>query len=129
VAWVSGETTDGLVTGLAEVAQAVGVADPDGDSIISALRLRDYLQARHDPALLVIDNATDADQVRRFLPGAGCTAVIVTSTDHALAGLGTVVEVSVFDRDQSVTYLHERTGLGDREGAERVAEELAIFGR
>jgi hypothetical protein len=41
VAWVSGETTDVLVAGLAEVARAVGVADPDGDSVTSALRLRD----------------------------------------------------------------------------------------
>jgi len=124
VAWVSAETTDVLVADLAEVARAVGVADPDGDSITSALRLRDYLQARRDPALLVIDNATDADQVRRLMPGAGCTAVVVTSTDRALIGLGIAVDVSGFDRDQSLTYLHARTGLHDREGADRVAEEL-----
>jgi AAA domain-containing protein len=124
VAWVSAETTDVLVADLARVARAVGAADPDGGSVTSALRLRDYLQARQDRALLVIDNAVDADVVRRFVPGTGATAVIVTSTDHALAQLGTAVEVSVFDRDQSLTYLHARTGLNDREGAGRVAEEL-----
>lgn len=124
VAWVSAETTDELVADLAEVARAVGVADPEGDSITSARRLRDYLQTRQDQALLVIDNAVDADAVRRFVPVTGCTEVIVTSTDHALAQLGTAVDVSVFDRDQSLTYLHARTGLDDREGADRFAEEL-----
>lgn len=72
----------------------------------------------------MIDNATDADQVRRFVPSVGCTAVIVTSTDHALVQLGTAVDLSVFERQQSLTYLHARTGLDNREGADRVAEEL-----
>ncbi len=36
VAWVSAETTDTLIAGLDEVARAVGVADPEGDSATSA---------------------------------------------------------------------------------------------
>jgi tetratricopeptide (TPR) repeat protein len=124
VAWVSAGTTDGLVAGLDDVARAVGVADPDGDSAKSAVLLRRYLQTLEHPALLVIDNAMDADQVRRFVPVTGATRVIVTSTDHALAQLGTLVSISVFDRAQSLMYLRQRTGLNDDIDADRVAEEL-----
>ncbi len=126
VAWVSAETTDTLVTGLAEVARAVGVADPEGDSIVSARRLRAELQTRDQPAVLVIDNAVDADAVRRFLPVTGPTRVIVTSTDQMSYGqLGVAVDVSVFDRAQSCDYLRARTGrLDEEQDADRVAEEL-----
>ncbi|MDQ3760628.1 MAG: ATP-binding protein [Actinomycetota bacterium] len=124
VAWVSAETTDNLVADLDEVARAVGVADPEGDSTTSAVRLCTHLQTRQDPALLVIDNAADADQVRRFIPVTGASQVIVTSTDQAVAQLGYLVKVSVFNRAQSLTYLRSRTGLDDDEGADRVAEEL-----
>ncbi|MGH3779937.1 MAG: tetratricopeptide repeat protein [Pseudonocardiaceae bacterium] len=124
VAWVSAETTDTLIAGLDEVARAVGVADPEGDSTTSAVRLRDHLQTRQDGALVVIDNAADADQVRHFVPVTGVCQVIVTSIDQAVAQLGNLVNISEFDRGQSLTYLRSRTGLDDDEGANRVAEEL-----
>jgi hypothetical protein len=38
VAWVSAATEDSLLSGLAEVARALGVEDPDGDSTVSAMR-------------------------------------------------------------------------------------------
>jgi hypothetical protein len=41
VAWVSAATPDSLLSGLADIARAVGVEDPDGDSAASAARLRD----------------------------------------------------------------------------------------
>jgi hypothetical protein len=124
VMWVSADTTDGLVAGFDAVARAVGVADPGGDSTQSAVLLRSYLQTREEDALLVIDNAVDADQVRRFVPVTGTTRVIITSTDHALAKLGTPVDISVFDRAQSLIYLRDRTGLAESEKADRIAEEL-----
>ncbi|MGH3572455.1 MAG: FxSxx-COOH system tetratricopeptide repeat protein [Pseudonocardiaceae bacterium] len=124
VAWVSAGTGGGCVGGLAEVARAVGVADSEGDSTASAVNLRAHLQTRDEPALLVIDNAADVEELAPLLPVVGPTQVIITSTDQVFRQLGAAIEVSVFDRDQSLTYLHARTGLEDREGADRVAEEL-----
>jgi len=46
VGWVNAESRDMLLVGLARVADAVGVADPEGDSARSAVRLREHLQAR-----------------------------------------------------------------------------------
>ena len=52
VGWVSAETDSTLLADLARIAQAVGVADPDGDSTESAARLREHLITRAGPSLL-----------------------------------------------------------------------------
>jgi tetratricopeptide (TPR) repeat protein len=124
VGWVNAETRDVLVDGLKRVAEGLGVADPEGDSLESARRLRAYLQTRTEKGLLVLDNATDPDGLRPFLPATGGTQVVVTTTDRAFAELGQPVDVSAFARPQSVGYLRARTGLADEDGADAVAQEL-----
>ena len=124
VGWVNAETPDVLLDGLARVADALGVADPEGDSLESARRLRVHLQTRADHGLLVFDNATDPDGLRAFLPATGGTQVVVTTTDRAFAALGQPVNVSAFTRPQSVSYLRARTGLADDDGADTVADQL-----
>ena len=124
VGWVNAETRDVLLDGLKRVAEGLGVADPEGDSLESARRLRAYLQARAGEGLLVLDNATDPDGLRPFLPATGGTQVVVTTTDRAFAALGQPVDVSAFTRPQSAGYLRERTGLADEDGADAVAQQL-----
>jgi hypothetical protein len=124
VGWVSAETRDVLLEGLRRVAEGLGVADPQGDSLESARRLRACLQARAGPGLLVFDNAADPDGLRPFLPATGGTQVVITTTDRAFAGLGQLVEVAAFTRPQSAGYLRARTGLADEDGADAVAREL-----
>jgi hypothetical protein len=124
VGWVNAETRDVLLDGLKRVAEGLGVADPEGDSLESARRLRACLQTRAGEGLLVFDNATDPDGLRPFLPATGGTQVVVTTTDRAFAGLGQPVDVSAFTRPQSAGYLRERTGLADEDGADAVAQEL-----
>ena len=126
VGWVNAETRDVLLNGLKRVADALGVADPEGDSEESARRLRAHLQTRAGEGLLVFDNATDPDGLREFLPATGGTQIVITTTDRAFAfaGLGLPVDVSAFTRPQSVGYLRARTGLADRDGADTVAHQL-----
>lgn len=124
VGWVNAESRDSLLGDLARLAEAAGVADPEGDSVESARRLRDHLAVRASESLLVLDNAADPDMVRPFLPAAGSTQVVITSTSRAFTGFGRPVDVSEFSRYESVGYLATRTGLGDRDGAAAVAEEL-----
>jgi tetratricopeptide (TPR) repeat protein len=124
VGWVNAESRDTLLAGLARIAEATGVGDPQGDSLESARKLKEHLQTRPDDSLLVFDNASDPDQLRPFLPAIGKTQVVVTTTDRGFTELGRPVEVPVFSRLESVDYLAERTGLADRAGAAAVAEEL-----
>lgn len=121
---MSAESLDALLAGLALVAEATGVADPEGDSARSAQRLRDYLETRTFPGLLVFDNAADPDALRPFLPATGGTQLVVTSTDRAFADWGALVDVSVFTRPESVRYLAERTSLDDLPGADAVSSQL-----
>lgn len=124
VGWVNAETRDGMVAGLARVAQRLGVADPEGDSLESARLLRDHLSTRTGASLLVFDNATDPDELRPLLPATGDTQVVVTSTDRSFAEFGEAVDVESFSRAESLAYLQERTGLNDEVGANAVAAEL-----
>ena len=124
VGWVPAETSDALLTGLARVADRLGVADPDGDSRESARRLQEHLSTRPGTSLLVLDNAADPDVVRPFIPAAGRTQVIITSTDQAFTELGEPVAVTPFSRPESAAYLAARTELDDQDGAEEVATVL-----
>ncbi|WP_415640917.1 tetratricopeptide repeat protein, partial [Skermania piniformis] len=124
VLWLNAEESDGLLADLAAAADALGVADPEGDSTKSARRLRDTLSARREPGLLVFDNATDPDRLRAFLPVAGPVRVVITSTDQTFAELGKRLPLDVFHRDESVDYLARVTGLEDPSGADALAIEL-----
>ncbi|MFJ2665708.1 tetratricopeptide repeat protein [Nocardia fluminea] len=126
VGWVGAETRDSTLAGLAEIATQLKVADPDGDSLISARRLRDHLNsARGLEGVLVFDNATGPDFLSEFLPTGGGVRVVITSTDRAFAGLGELVDAATgFDRTESLGYLHAATGLDDPTGSDILATEM-----
>jgi tetratricopeptide (TPR) repeat protein len=125
VGWVNADSRDSMLADMARVADAMGVADPDGDSLESARRLRAHLETRIGHGLVVFDNAADPDVLRPFLPAAGSTQVVITSVDRAFTELGTAVDVVVYSRSESLAYLAERTTVVDHDGAEAVASELA----
>jgi tetratricopeptide (TPR) repeat protein len=126
VAWINAETRDTLITGLAEVAELLELPAPDqaGDSLKAALLLRDHLNTRTADGLLVFDNATSPGDLRPFLPAAGPTQVVVTSTSESFRSLGTLVRVTRFDRAQSLEFLAARTGQPASAAADELAEEL-----
>ncbi|MGH3171723.1 MAG: hypothetical protein ACRDN0_38420 [Trebonia sp.] len=91
-AWINAETRDTLIAGLAEVARRLTLAGPDdlGDSFKAARLLRDHLNSRTADGLLVFDNAVSPGELRSFLPAAGPTQVVVTSTSESFRSLGTL---------------------------------------
>ena len=124
VAWVSGESDDALISGLAAAAERLGVADPEGDSRASSRRLRGALNGRAEAGLLVVDNAADHVGLASLLPTAGGCTVVITSTHRGFAELGVEVPVGNFRREESLAYLSERTGQVDDTDAQSVADEL-----
>ena len=125
VAWVNAEDPTTLAGGLAAVAEAAGLAaaaTSDPGSIV-----RHWLEAGGDRHLIVFDNATNADILRRYLPAAGAARVLITSNRQSVAGLGARIGVTVFTRDEAVAFLAERTVLADTAGAEAVAAELGYL--
>ncbi|WP_162562189.1 hypothetical protein [Mycolicibacterium iranicum] len=121
---MNAETVGEMVTGLARIAERLNVADPKGDSAESARRLTEHLASRRvGDALLVFDNATDPDELKKYIPPVG-TRVVITSTSRSFTELGTPIDVSEYTPEESIGYLTQRTGLDDQAGASRIAEEL-----
>jgi tetratricopeptide (TPR) repeat protein len=124
VAWVDAEDRRVMLAGLHQVACALGLTGPSAEAQDSASAVRHHLEANGDLCLLVLDNAVDADAVMPFLPTAGRSQVVITSTRRTLGNLGRAVTVDTFTAEEAIAYLTERTGLADAEGARAVADEL-----
>ncbi|MFB8275376.1 tetratricopeptide repeat protein [Nocardia colli] len=124
VGWVDAETLETACAGLAEIAERLGVADPEGDSAVSARRLRDCLAGRRQAGLLVFDNVVDPDAIRPLLPIAGGTRVLITSTNRDCDALGRPVDLGNYTRQQSVHYLTQATGRPEAADAGLVAAAL-----
>ncbi|WP_214401284.1 ATP-binding protein [Pseudonocardia lacus] len=100
---------------------ALGVTHPPADAADRAALWRSELSRRR--ALVVLDNAVDADQVRPLLPGAGRSAVLITSR-HRLISLDGVPPVSLHPlADDDAAQLFGRAAgltLTGEEAVERV---------
>jgi tetratricopeptide (TPR) repeat protein len=124
VAWMNAETEVGLLTGLDHLANAAGIRQPNADLADTVKHVVAWLRTHPGPCLLVFDNATDPDLLRRFTPSLGHVQVIVTTTDRRFEGVGGVIEVDMFTAPEAIAYLRERTQLTDDIGAAELAEQL-----
>lgn len=94
VGWIDATTADQVLAGLACVADAMGCADDDGDSVASIERLQRLLDTWTDPAVLVFDDLSDPAVLRRWLWPSKTVTVIVTSSNTACEALGTPFPVT-----------------------------------
>jgi tetratricopeptide (TPR) repeat protein/transcriptional regulator with XRE-family HTH domain len=115
-------------TALAGFLRSLGVAEHDipAETTQRAARYRSILAGRQ--VLVLLDNASDAEQVRPLLPGSPSCAALVTSRD-ALAGLVALdgaerLELDLLDRAEAVGLLQAL--IGERAQADpRATAELA----
>jgi len=126
VAWVSAENTGSLLSGLAAVADGLGLSD--GGSGRGATDpgplVRRWLEADGENCLLVFDAAGDLEALRPFVPARGAARVLITGPREPEPGLGADVPVEVFSAEEALALLDGRTGLADEVGAAAVAAEL-----
>lgn len=68
VAWITGESSDQIVSGLSVLASRLGLSDPDHDTATAARAAQSWLEITDVPTLLVIDNAEDPGDVLLGFP-------------------------------------------------------------
>lgn len=127
VAWIIAEDIAGVQAGLAELAERVGVRSPGQDVELAALAARDYLEQITGPSLVIFDNATDPDEVARWLPRVGRTRIVITSTLRTFVALGTTVDVDVFSPGEAIAYLRQRLPAMASADAALLAQELGYL--
>ena len=116
-----------------------GLADVIGEK---ALGLSEDRMADHDAKiqaiqrwldnesnwLLVFDNAKEPENIAPYIPHQGGGHVLITSRTRDWNGVAeSDRELGVFDRDDAVKFIIERTGQSDENAAEVLANELGCL--
>ena len=128
VAWINAASRKELVADLYELALRIGINAPKDvppETIIR--RFLDQLRSA-DAAdrLFVFDNVENLDDLKGITPEGCGVRLIITTTRHLdWNSLGWwPMTVGIFEREQSIALLCERTGETHRDAADRIAELL-----
>ncbi|MEU5898206.1 MULTISPECIES: tetratricopeptide repeat protein [Streptomyces] len=127
VAWIAAESGGRLAAGLADLAAELGVRGPEDDVATAARAALAWIGRNSDvPCLIVVDNATDPDEVAAWLPVAGRAQIVVTTTVRSFGNIaGAQVDVDVFTAEEALDFLAKRSGCAaDADGAAELAAEL-----
>jgi hypothetical protein len=132
--WVRAEQPTTLVSDLAELGAALGLAEagqPDQQLTVAAVR---RWLADHDRWLLVLDNAAAPEgpsglraplgRLLDLLPQVLHGQVLVTSRDAHWEHHATLAELEVFRPEEAVAFLLARSGNSDEAAATEIAELL-----
>ena len=122
VAWVPAGSREAVLSGLAELGLELGVDIEDGPSreAIAQRCLTALASAEGANRLIVLDDVENPDDLSGLVPRGEGMRVLVTTTRRAdWESAGWVhVPVGVFEREQSIGVLLDRTGRSDREAAD-----------
>ena len=128
VAWIHAASRKDIIGDLYEFALRSGVNAPkDAPPEIIVRRFLDQLRsADAADSLFVFDNVENLDDLKGLIPEGCDVRVIITTTRHLdWDSLGWhPITVGVFEREQSITLLCQRTGDTHRDAADQIAEAL-----
>jgi tetratricopeptide (TPR) repeat protein len=119
--WIRAQESAVIAADLADLAASLGLRG--GDDIDSAARAVLAHLGGRDDWLLVFDNAEQPADVISHVPN-GHGHVLVTSRQRDWSGLGALVDVGAFTRQESLALLRVRTGRDEADAAGVLADEL-----
>ena len=123
--WVRAENPLTLLGDYAALADALVLPDrEEREQDARAAAVTAWLES-HARWLLMFDNAPSPDAVRGVMPHGRSGHVLITSRQHGgWRGIADPVEIDVWSREESLSFLSQRTGEGDVAAAMAVAEAL-----
>lgn len=122
--WLRSEQSSVLLDDYARMAWSLDLEGEDvRDPEFLAGKVKSFLET-HSRWLLVFDNAQDVQSLRPYLPNCRGGHMIITSRNPIWGNLARTIEVSKFERSESVKFLLNRTGQGSRKAADELAEAL-----
>jgi tetratricopeptide (TPR) repeat protein len=124
IAWVDAGEEETAAACLALLAEAAGLPAEGLDVPGVAGLVRRWLEGDGQGCLVVFDDVTDIEAVRRVLPSGGQAEILITSVQGAAADLGQELVVGEFTEQEGLQFLSERTGLSDDDGARQLGREL-----
>ena len=129
VAWVPAGSREAVLSGLVELGLELGVRVEDGPSreAIAQRCLTTLASAEGANRLIVFDDVENPDDLKSLIPhGEGVRVLVTTTRLVDWAGAGWVhVPVGVFEREQSISILLDRTGgRADHGAADAIAGVL-----
>ncbi len=125
VCWVSGEVPLQMRSDLAKLAPDLDIPAGGGDLERTLMAVCDALR-RQQPYrrwLVVVDNAGDPEEVRRYLPQRG-GHILITSRNQAWREIAHTFEVPTFTRAESISLIRQRNSAINEEDADRLADRL-----
>ena len=127
VAWINVVDETAILSGLAQVASALGLRTDGSDAGAAGRAVRHRLETGGDRCLLVFNGVADLKVLESFLPAGGDARVLITTNRRSAARLGATVLVGVFSESEALAFLAERTSSADAVGARAVAAELGYL--
>jgi hypothetical protein len=124
--WVPAEQTGQILTSLTKLAQRLELdVSPEANSAVPAVReALSTGQVPYEKWLLVFDNAETPREVLQYFPTGGAGKILVTSRNPDWARVTQSLEVDVFTRAESTTFLTNRNPDLSEADADRLAEAL-----
>lgn len=122
--WVRSDNAAQFASDYAGLAIAVGAVGADeADQKVQIGAAKAWLE-HNGEWLLILDNVPRPDEIEDYLPSGGTGDILITSRFQNWGGVGDVISVDTWPRDDSIDFLLARTGLDDRDTAGALAEEL-----
>lgn len=128
VAWINAESRQSIIGSLSELGLQIGVDTTDKRTPeILAKRCLNLLESAEEAErLIVFDNVEHADDLKGLVPQGSGLRTLITTTKHLdWEQLNwRAIHIGVFEREQSIKMLLERTDQTDRDNANAIAESL-----
>lgn len=118
--WIPCDDIESARGAMAELASRLGLATPETDTYAELFELlrRD---GRYGRWLLIFDNATEPEKIRDLIPPLS-GHVLVTTRSIRWEASGDLLELDVFDTEESIAFLRRRMRRFSASAAHRLAE-------